>query len=117
MAAAKYKLKLEQGATLRKVFTWKADGVEVDLTGYTARMQIRPDIASSDVLATLATDNGGITIEALPGTFTLFLSDIDTAALTFESAVYDLEFVAPNGDVIRLMQGEVTLSPEVTRDE
>ena len=38
-----------------------------------------------------------------------------TAAFTFKSAVYDLEFVSPSGFVRRLFEGSVTLSPEVTR--
>ncbi|MBP7657633.1 MAG: hypothetical protein KA742_13940 [Pseudoxanthomonas sp.] len=114
MAAAKTKLKIEQGATFRKVFIWKAAGVPVDLTGWTGRMQIRPDVASDEVIASLTTENGGIDIEDA-GTFVLYLSSEQTTAMTFDSAVFDLELVAPNGDVTRLMQGVVTLSPQVTR--
>lgn len=116
MAAAKYKLKLEQGVTLRKPFTWRAAGVLVDLTGYKARMQIRPEVGSSAVLAGLTTENGGILIDdPASGTFVLYLDDVAMAALEFDEAVYDVELIAPNGDVIRVMQGVVTLSPEVTR--
>lgn len=116
MAAAKYKLKLEQGVTLRKPFTWRAAGDPVILTGYKARMQIRPEIDSSAVLAELTTENGGILIEApTTGTFVLYLDDVITAALEFDQAVYDVEMIAPNGDVTRVMQGVVTLSREVTR--
>lgn len=116
MAAAKYKLKLEQGATLRKPFTWKAAGVPVDLTGWTGRMQIRPEIDSAEVLAELTTENGGILIDApTSGTFVLYLDDAATAALDFEQAAYDVELQAPSGDVTRIMQGVVTLSREVTR--
>lgn len=116
MAAAKYKLKLEQGATLRKPFTWKADGVAVDLTGWTGRMQIRPEIDADEILASLTTENGGILIEAPEsGTFTLYMDDATTAALDFDQAVYDIELIAPNGDVFRFLSGVVTLSLEVTR--
>ncbi len=116
MAAAKYKLKLEQGVTLRKPFTWRAASDPVILTGYKARMQIRPEIDSSAVLAELTTENGGILIEApTTGTFVLYLDDVITAALEFDQAVYDVEMIAPNGDVTRVMQGVVTLSREVTR--
>lgn len=116
MAAAKYKLKLEQGVTLRQPFTWRAAGVPVDLTGYAARMQIRPEIGSSAVLAELTTDNGGILItDPVSGTFVLYLDDAATAELEFDEAMYDVELIAPNGDVIRVLQGVVTLSPEVTR--
>ena len=115
MTAAKLKLGLEQGATLRKLFTWKADGVPVSLTGWTARMQVRESIDATDIIHELTTENGGVILAAEPGAFTLYIGAADTAAFDFENAVYDLEFIAPNGDVTRLMQGEVTLSREVTR--
>ena len=115
MAAAKYKLKIEQGATWRKVFVWKAAGVPVDMTGWKARMQIREAVDADEILQELTSENGGIAIEPLLGQFTLKLTDTQTSALEFDEAVYDVELIAPNGDVIRVMQGVVTLSPEVTR--
>lgn len=114
MPAAKYKIKIEQGATYRKQFTWKAGGVPVDLTGYTGRMQIRPDVTSSTIIADLTTENDGITIEA-NGVFNVFISATDTANLNFDTAVYDLELIAPSGDVQRMLEGDVSLSLEVTR--
>ena len=116
MPAAKYKLKIEQGSTLRQPFIWKAGGVPVNLTGWTGRMQIRPDVASSTVYATLTTANGGIVIDGASGTFSLYMAAPQTAALSFDTAVYDIELIALNGDVIRIIQGEVVVSPEVTRD-
>lgn len=116
MPAAKYKLKIEQGATLRQPFEWKAGGVPVNLTGWTGRMQIRPDVASSSVYATLTTANGGISINGPAGTFSIYMTASQTAALSFDTAVYDLELIAVNGDVIRIIQGDVIVSPEVTRD-
>jgi len=115
MPAVKYKLKIDQGATLRKPFTWKAAGQPVDLTGYSARMQIRETLESDTVIHELTTENGGILIGDEPGQFTLYISAMDTADFTFESAVYDLELIAPDGDVTRILAGDVTLSREVTR--
>lgn len=116
MAAAKYKLKLEQGATLRKPFTWKAAGVAVDLTGYTGRMQIRPAVESDEVIAELTTENGGILIDSPEtGTFILYASDVTTAAMDFDQAVYDIELIDQIGDVTRIVSGVATLSREVTR--
>lgn len=115
--AAKYKIKIDQGATLRLVFTWKtgATQIPVDLTGYTGRMQIRSDISSPDIIKDLTTENGGITLGGVDGKIMLYISALDTATFDFESAVYDIELIAANGDVIRILEGEVTLSPEVTR--
>lgn len=118
MAAGKLKLAIEQGATFRKLLTWKtgATPVAVDLTGCTARMQIRSDIASATPLVTLTTENGGIALGGVAGTIEIIITAAATAAFTWTTGVYDLEVVLANGDVRRLVYGAVSVSPEVTRD-
>jgi len=118
MAAAKLKLAIEQGATFRKTLTWKAGmpAVAVDLTGCTARMHIRAEVASATPLVTLTTENAGITLGSAAGTIVLLIPAIATSAFTWESGVYDLEVALTNGDVRRLLYGAVSVSPEVTRD-
>lgn len=116
MPAAKYKLKIEQGATLRIPFKWTAGGITVDLTGYKGRMQIRPEVDSETIIHTLTSENGGIYFEPSLGKFYIYISASDTSAFDFDSAVYDLELIAPNDDVDRVIEGEVTLSKEVTRE-
>lgn len=116
MPAAKLKLRIEQGATFRQSLDWRTNGVPVNLTGYTARMQMRNPIDSPTVIHELTTENGGIIFtDVFEGKIELFISDQHTSAFSFDSCVYDLEMVAPNTDVIRLIEGEVTLSKEVTR--
>ncbi len=119
MAAFKLKLAIDQGATYRKRVIWnvgpKKNPVPVDLTGATARAQIRTELAAPTVLHELTTENGGIALNAVPGGVDLFISAVDTAAFTWEAAVYDLEIVLSNGDVRRLLAGPVTVSREVTR--
>lgn len=121
MPATKINLKIEQGATYRKPFKWSTGSPPqpVNLTGWTARMQIRPQIESDEVLVSLTTENGGITIsDPTTGVINLYLSAVATAAFginDFAEAVYDIEMIAPNSDVIRIIYGNVGLSPEVTR--
>jgi hypothetical protein len=117
MAAAKLKLTIEQGATFRKTLTWKAGtpAVPVDLTGCTARMQIRSEITSATILVTLTTENGGIILGGAAGTIELFIDPVATAAITWTAGVYDLEVVFSLTDVRRLLYGVVAVSPEVTR--
>lgn len=115
MRPGKYNLVIYQGSTFRKTFYYKPGGVAADLTGYTARCQIRETIASVTDLVELTTENGGITITALEGKIELLITATATAALTFTTAVYDIELI--NGtEVIRLVGGKVTLDKEVTRD-
>ena len=115
---AKLKFTIYQGATFRKRLTWTGPAptrTPIDLTGCTARMQVRPDIESATVLVELNTTNGGITLGGAAGTIELFISDEASAAFTWLSGVWDLEIEFASGEVRRLMQGTVSVSPEVTR--
>ncbi len=87
----------------------------IDLTGATARMQVRLEKETPTTLADLTTENGGITLGGASGTVDLYLSDAATAAMGWESGVWDLEIVHPSGDVTRLAEGSIGVSKEVTR--
>ena len=95
MVAGKLNLVMEQGATFSYPLTVSDATVPRNLTGYTARMQLREDVDSTTVLLSLTTENGRIIIAPNqvtdPGELTLLVTAVDTAALTFDSAVYDLE--------------------------
>jgi hypothetical protein len=113
-------LTIYQGATFRETVTWKtgataASATPVNLTGYTAKAQIREEQDSATVIHEMTTENGGITLGGTAGTYELYISDEDTAEFIFDAAVYDVELNAPNGDVIRRQYGKITLSKEVTR--
>ena len=114
MAPGKLDLDIYQGATFRKQLVWKINSVVVDLTGFTARMQIRVSADAASSLVELTTENGGITLTAVDGQIDLLIEAADTTALSFSTGVYDLELV--NGtEIFRLCQGKVTLHKEVTR--
>jgi hypothetical protein len=85
-----------------------------DLTGITARMQIREKITSATTLIELTTENGKIVIDNTFKTITLVLSATDTSAFTFSSAVYSLELI--NGtEVTPFIFGSISLTSEITR--
>ncbi len=119
MSAAKLKLTIDQGSTYRKTITWKTGPitllVPVDLSLCTARMQIRSEVAASDFLYELTTENGGITLGGTTGTIDLYISDSDTSSFDWVVGVYDLEIEFTNLDVRRILSGQVIVSPEVTR--
>lgn len=120
MPAAKLDLYVEQGATFRRTLTWTrsvsgGDPVPYDLTGATARMQIRPDLVSTP-FASLTTENGGISLGGTAGTIELYLSDTQTDTMTTQHGIYDLEVKFPDGDVRRVLEGSVNVSLNVTRD-
>jgi hypothetical protein len=110
-----YDLCIPAGATFSRVIRWKADGANVNLSGYTARMQIRPTAASATTTLSLTTENSRIALGGTAGTITLSISATDTAAIAAGRYVYDLELVSAGGIVTRLLQGIVTVSANVTR--
>jgi hypothetical protein len=113
---AKVNLQINQGATFRHKFTRKdSKGRPNNFTGYVARLQARESVESDIAVITLTTENGGIVLGGASGTISLYISDEDTALITTKKLVYDLELVAPNGDVIRVVSGSINVSFEVTR--
>lgn len=116
MSAVNLLLVIEQGATFNKRLTWKdSDGVPIDLTGYDARMKIREFTDSPSTLVSLTVANGRIFLGGALGTIDLFIRATTTELFSWEgNAVYDLELII-GSEVVRLVEGNVTLSPEVTR--
>jgi hypothetical protein len=115
MAAGTLNLLIEQGSTFKHKLKLRDKAGALNLAGYTARMQIRRTVSDSAVLLELTTENGRIVIDAPAGTIELVVDAADTAALNFQSAVYDLETESAGGEVRRILQGNVLLSREVTR--
>jgi hypothetical protein len=126
MAAGKYSFIIEQGATTNLNVQWTdASGSAIDLTGYQARMQIRPGIESSEVYISLSSslqpDGTGLNLAGScdcnppeSGSVGIYISAYSSSLLNFNEAYYDLEMV--NGiEVTRLLEGKIKLSKNVTR--
>jgi len=114
MGAGIYHIKMDQGSTFSLVLTYKdSNGDAINLTGYTARMQMRRN-HQDDSLIDLTTENGRIALGGVAGTVTLTISATDTAALPPVEGVYDLEIVS--GAVVdKLLAGTFSIAREVTR--
>jgi hypothetical protein len=115
MAATKYNLVIEQGATFIKQITLSdaTTGTPRDLTGWTGRGMIRLTYDDPAPYAVFVVTAGGIS-----GKLTLNLTSTETTAFEFESALYDVEIVQDGTNpeyVERILQGNVFLSKEVTK--
>jgi hypothetical protein len=131
MSAGRYSLYIEQGASLDfEVQYIDSNGNPVDLSGYSARMQIRPTVESSTIYITLSSslqpDGTGLNLSGshstkppTSGSIGIFIPSCTSSLLSFTDAVYDLEISTPYDGgcnyVTRLIQGPVKLSNEVTR--
>lgn len=111
----RYDITIEQGATFELSVEWKdSAGAAVNLTGYTAAMQVRRTYGGPTILS-LATGGSGITIDAALGKLSIAIARSTTQALAAPlQGVYDLE-VTNGGTTYRLLEGSVLVTPEVTR--
>jgi hypothetical protein len=115
MQPGKVNFKTPQGSTFTRTIVYKVDSSAVNLTGYTARMQVRKSVNDSSILLSLATSTGEIVITGGTGTITLTVAASVMAALAAGSWVYDLEITSGGGIVSRLIEGKFIVTPEVTR--
>lgn len=107
-------LVMYQGASWDYQLTWNVSNAPVDLTSYTARMQVRPTYDSTAVALSLTTGSG-ITLGGTAGTILLEASAVTTAGVAEGQYVYDLELVTASNGVTRLVGGNFIVDPEVTR--
>ena len=100
-------LYIPQGTTWSQ--SWQI--INYDLTGttWTGRSQVRRCADSEDVLHDFAVsvDEDIVTVSVPPDT---------SSAWTWKTGVYDVEIEAADGRVLRVVQGGVYVSREVTRD-
>jgi hypothetical protein len=118
MAAAKRNIIIEKGSTFIMDLIWKdSDGIPINLTTYTARMQVRKSYTSDNKLLDLTTENGSIILGGTAGTIHIEGDAEDTAAIaeSIKAGVYDLEMVV-GPIVIRMLEGDADIRPEVTHD-
>jgi hypothetical protein len=116
--AGLYNLVADQGSTFSRTIVWRDPAKNpILMAGYTARMQIRPTVASSTVIKELTTENGGITLGAENGQIVLYISDEDMVNIDEDKYVYDLELLGPDAStyVYKLLQGNFVVRSEVTR--
>jgi hypothetical protein len=119
MQPADLDLVVYKGTTFSRLIQWKTGdpAVPVNLTGFTARMQIRKTVNSTEILDTLTTENNRLSIYApTEGRLRIDISAEQSAAYTFTLAAYDLEIVSSDTQTVqRLLQGSFSAVPEVTR--
>ena len=131
MSAGKYSFVIEQGATLNFEIQYKdSTGAPIDLSGYSGRMMIRSDYADSSpttyiiLSSSLSSDGTGLNFSGsngntplTSGSIGIYISACSSSQFTFDTAKYDLEIYS--GSVcpytVRLLEGSVKLSKEVTR--
>ena len=110
---ARYNITAYQGATYGLNMTWAIGGTAVNLTNYTAAMQVRQNPNSTATVLNLASGSG-ITLGGTAGTILVNVPANTMGSATPGSYVYDLELNS-GGQVTRLIQGSFAIQAEVTK--
>lgn len=115
MSAGKENLTIDQGADWYINFTYQdSNSNPINLTGYTAALQLRSNV--SDQIAALSLSTGsGITITASTGLIAVHATAAQTGAVVAGYYYYDLEITSVSNIVTRLVEGKIQIVAQVTR--
>lgn len=107
---------IEEGTDFNMTATWEDGGVAVDLTNYTAKMEIRNRAgdAGSALLTLTSSPAAGIVLGGVAGTITVTITDSQNV-FADKSMVYDLEMTDGSGNITRLLRGKIISIAEVTK--
>jgi hypothetical protein len=110
---------VEPGADSSWEAEWKdANGAAVDITNYTAALQIRDFYDQTTALISLTSSPaaGIVFNDPVNGKLTVTLTATQTTSFSFKRGVWDLLMTnTPSGAKTRLLEGFVYLIPAVTR--
>lgn len=113
MNPGRYNINVYKGTTFSLAPAWKIDNLPVNITGYTADMQVRAT-ADSAIIVELSTSNGRAVISGALGQTTLKLTATETAALAAGNYFYDLNLTSPSAVVTKILQGSFVVEESVT---
>ena len=106
-------LTLNKGSAYRIVFKLLNNGSNVDLTGHSLRGQIRPSVASSEVLLDMSSAN--LLLNLGNSSVTMILPERFTRRVSQTSVVYDIELLNTLAESSKIITGTMIFIPEVTQ--
>ena len=106
---------IKQGSEWSRTIILKDDsGTVINLSGYTAKMQIRKEKdKTSQLYDELSTTNSRITITAVEGKLVLSIASSVSDKYRFTKAYYDLEIIQ-GSSITRILQGNIIINKNVT---
>lgn len=132
---APFNFTIKAGSDLTISMTWNDDsGNPMNLNGYAMKLTIRSFVGSTVSLLTLSSSNNTgshIALGGTAGTISLIFAHADTATLlpvglplpgspstggtrSYALGVYDLQYTDASGNIGYLLEGSVSLDPQVT---
>jgi hypothetical protein len=114
--AVQKNFEVDQNATFmfQVQYTLEDEITPIDITGATAKMQVRDTKGGTKLAFTLTSPSGGITIDGPSGMLNVKITPTQTNKLFYPKSSYDIMVVDSNGNKIKLLEGFITLSRSVT---
>jgi hypothetical protein len=115
--ASTYNGVIDQGADWFLNVTWEnVAGQPIDITGFTAALQLRTSPLARTYVLSLNTENDGIAITGAEGLVAIHATADQTAVIAPGRYTYDLELYSPAPTITtRLIQGTLEVSANTTR--
>lgn len=105
-----------QGETFTRVITWEdSAGDLVNLTGYSAKIQLRDTRTGTVIDEFTDTTPSGITLGGAAGTITWTVTATETGALPVGSLDYDLRLTSGTSVVTYLLAGHLNVQKRITQ--
>ena len=111
MTAATYDLVIDQGSDFAIDLTITEGGSAKNLTGYSGRAQLRTTHAASSATASFTVS----VVNATNGTMKMEMQASTTTGIAAGRYVYDVEITSGEGIVTRVVEGQIEVTPGVTR--
>lgn len=106
---------VDQNTTFTFTVEYKDNsGNSIDITGASAKMQVRDTKGGSKLAFSLTSPSGGITIDGPNGKLTIKITPTQTNKLFYPKSSYDIMLTDSNLNKTKLLEGFITLSRSVT---
>ncbi|HEY7823595.1 MAG TPA: hypothetical protein VIG24_12205 [Acidimicrobiia bacterium] len=118
MLAGRYDIIADQGSTLQRDLKYfDAAGSAVDLTNYTAAMQVRENYGATATILSISSEGTApaITLGTTDGLIEIEVAATVMAEIPAGVYVYDLELTDDSSVVTKPVRGQFEVRPEVTR--
>lgn len=100
-------IQLVRGATVSFGLIWGGQASPIDVTGFTANLQVRAAPGDASPAFEFKNANSRVTIGSTDGLITFSMTAADSAALTLGNYVYALEVVDATSKNILVMSGKL----------
>jgi hypothetical protein len=113
--AGQKNFEVDQNATFSFIVEYKDENDNaIDLSGASAKMQVRDTKGGSKLAVTLTSPSGGITLDGPNGKLTVKMTPTQTSKIFYPKSSYDVMVIDSNGNKIKLLEGFMTLNRSVT---